>query len=84
MRVEYCPTGEMTGDFFTKPLQGAAFIKFRNRILNVNEDDLKQQQMLNLTDERLSKLSSHHRSVLDTNDKARGTKDRRNEREPQE
>ena len=69
------PTGEMTGGggggggFFTKPLQGAAFLKFWNRILNVNEDDLKQQQMLNLADERLSKLSSHHRSVLDSNDK---------------
>jgi hypothetical protein len=56
MQVEYCPTGEMTGDFFTKPLQGAAFTKFRNRILNVNEDDLKQQHMLNLTDEQLSKV----------------------------
>jgi hypothetical protein len=26
--VEYCPTGEMMGDFFTKPLQGSAFRKF--------------------------------------------------------
>ena len=24
----------MTGDFFTKPLQGCSFVKFRDRILN--------------------------------------------------
>ena len=29
LTVEYCPTGDMTGDFFTKPLQGAQFINFR-------------------------------------------------------
>jgi hypothetical protein len=32
--IEYCPTGEMLGDFFTKPLQGSQFRKFRNAILN--------------------------------------------------
>jgi len=26
--VEYCPTGEMIADFFTKPLQGTPFKKF--------------------------------------------------------
>ena len=30
----------MTGDFFTKPLQGAQFIKFRKEILNLEYDDL--------------------------------------------
>jgi hypothetical protein len=35
--IEYCPTGEMNADFFTKPLQGALFKKFRNRILNIKE-----------------------------------------------
>ena len=25
LSVEYCPTGEMVGDFFTKLLQGASF-----------------------------------------------------------
>jgi len=28
MRVTYCPTEEMIADFFTKPLQGGAFIRF--------------------------------------------------------
>ena len=37
LNVEYCPTGNMTGDFFTKPLQGAKFREFRDRIMNVQE-----------------------------------------------
>ena len=31
--VEYCPTNEMIGDFFTKPLQGEKFRQFRSQIL---------------------------------------------------
>lgn len=33
--IEYCPTTEMVGDFFTKPLQGAPFRKFRAAVLNL-------------------------------------------------
>jgi hypothetical protein len=36
VKIEYCPTNEMVGDFFTKPLQGMQFIKFRDEIMNVN------------------------------------------------
>jgi hypothetical protein len=35
LTVEYCPTGDMWADVFTKPLQGAAFVKFRKLILNL-------------------------------------------------
>ena len=38
VKVEYCPTGEMLGDFFTKPLQGVLFKKFRDHVLNLNGD----------------------------------------------
>ena len=31
--VEYCPTGDMIGDFMTKPLQGAKFQKFQDAIM---------------------------------------------------
>jgi hypothetical protein len=34
--VEYCPTGDMISDFFTKPLQGALFKKLRNLIMNID------------------------------------------------
>ena len=32
VNVEYCNTRDMVGDFFTKPLQGAQFLKFRKLI----------------------------------------------------
>ena len=34
MMVKYCPTEEMLGDNFMKPLQGALFHKFQNQIIN--------------------------------------------------
>ena len=43
MTVEHCPTEEMIGDFFTKPLQGAAFKKFRDAILNNSNGSTLQE-----------------------------------------
>jgi hypothetical protein len=40
LNVEYCPTLDMIGDYFTKPLQGSLFRKFRNTILGINEADI--------------------------------------------
>ena len=40
IRVQYCPTEEMIADYFTKPLQGSLFKKFRNMILGIMEDDI--------------------------------------------
>jgi hypothetical protein len=37
LRVEYCPTDDMWGDFFTKPLQGSKFRRQRAIILNIDE-----------------------------------------------
>ena len=36
IQVEWCPTKLMVADFMTKPLQGAAFKDFCNRITGVN------------------------------------------------
>ena len=33
LSIEYCPTKEMWGDFFTKPLTGELFRKFRKLIM---------------------------------------------------
>ncbi len=33
--IQYCPTEEMVADYFTKPLQGAKFRKFRKLIMNI-------------------------------------------------
>ena len=38
--IEYCPTGEMIADYFTKPLQGTHFRGFRNTIMGIDEVDI--------------------------------------------
>jgi hypothetical protein len=51
VKIQYCPTEEMLADFFTKPLQGSIFRRFRNFILNIQGD-------------LASPTSQDHRSVL--------------------
>ena len=38
MVIEHCTTKKMLGGHFTKPLQGALFIKFRSEIMNIPND----------------------------------------------
>ena len=38
--VEFCPTLDMVGDYFTKELYGPQFRQFRNIILGIHEDDI--------------------------------------------
>ena len=38
VRVSFCPTHNMIGNFFTKPLQGTQFIHMRSKILNLPSD----------------------------------------------
>ena len=35
LTVEWCPTGDMIGDYMTKPNQGSLFTKFRDQIMGV-------------------------------------------------
>ena len=35
--IQYCPTKKMVADYFTRPLQGALFYKFRDQIMGVVE-----------------------------------------------
>jgi hypothetical protein len=42
IKVKYCPTEEMIADFYTKPLQGALFYKFRNAVLGINPDNFEE------------------------------------------
>lgn len=37
--IEYCPTEEMIADYFTKPLQGAQFRRFRNAIMGITDSE---------------------------------------------
>ena len=38
--VEFCPTLDKIGDYFTKVLQGSQFRQFRNILLGIHEDDI--------------------------------------------
>ena len=42
MEIVYCPTEEMLGDFFTKPLQGKKFLKFRKLIMGCRDDAIQE------------------------------------------
>ena len=37
--IEYCPTDDMIGNFFTKPVGGAKFRRFRSIIMNTSHDE---------------------------------------------
>jgi len=50
VKVAFCPTTNMLGDFFMKPLQGSTFKRMWSIILNIPDTD---------------KSSSEHRSALD-------------------
>jgi hypothetical protein len=39
LTIRHCPTLQMLGDFFTKPLQGVLFRKFRNVLLGYTHSD---------------------------------------------
>ena len=56
--IVYCPTKQMIADFFTKPLQGAAFTEFRDFIMNavsdVGTDNIQNHRsVLNNDDEQI-------------------------------
>ena len=38
--VEFCPTFDMIGDYFTKALKGSQFRRFHNIILGIHEDNI--------------------------------------------
>ena len=58
VKVEYCPTGDMVADYFTKPLQGTLFKKFRDFIMNFDSSP-------NLETAKLSNTMTNRRSVLE-------------------
>ena len=52
LEVRYCPTKEIIGDFFTKPLQGVTFQKFWGQIMRISDVPAVPEQQ-------------DHRSVLE-------------------
>jgi len=53
IEVIYCPTGDMHADLLTKPLQGSVFKRFRDKIMNIQENASVQPA-----------VTMMHRSVL--------------------
>ena len=56
MNIEYCPTGMMLADYFTKPLQGSLFNKFRDVIMgfahiSLRHEDARIKERENITNE---------------------------------
>ena len=42
IKLIYCPTGKMIADFSTKPLQGAIFVEFRNKMQGIESEDFEK------------------------------------------
>jgi hypothetical protein len=59
--VVWCPTGDMSGDFTTKPLQGALFRKFRDQIMGVTRRETQDQGRPTAMSAKLRK-SMHRRA----------------------
>jgi hypothetical protein len=59
MSIEYCPTGDMIADYFTKPLQGSAFRKLLKKILNISDDviDSTPQECVGEHNEKQSRMT---------------------------
>ncbi len=61
--VEYCPTGDMIADFFTKPLQGTPFRRFRDMIMNVEMNSTTEP----MANPRSVLKMEHHHGLANTN-----------------
>ena len=47
IEIQHTSTHEMIADYFTKPLQGAKFLKFRNIIMNEGKEDINGPIVIN-------------------------------------
>jgi hypothetical protein len=65
--MNWCPTGDMIGDFMTKPLQGALFKTFRDQIMGVipAKDPGPGKFVKSLASTNGRKAKRDHRSVLE-------------------
>ena len=69
--IEHCPTKEMIGDYFTKPLAGSLFKKFRNIILGINDADMPKYRTIYhkaMADRKAKELAILNRRKLAANE----------------
>ena len=55
MSVEFCPTKLMLADFFTKPLQGSLFKKFRRVVMGYDSLSVLKNEYAARLKERVEK-----------------------------
>jgi hypothetical protein len=71
--LEYCPTEEMIGDFYTKPLQGALFRKMRSFIMghsdSLNEERVENNTISDKNKTRLTRSNLDHDSEVNESHK---------------
>ena len=64
VKIEYCPTEEMLADFYTKPLQGSLFRKFRDVIMGYKHiSSLKSKPIDNKLKERVGNMTFLEKNV---------------------
>ena len=72
IKLQFCPTDEMIADFFTKPLSGAKFRRFRNIIMNVSHDEYGPVEYDELTAIHYAKMNKR----VDANDNVNASANR--------
>jgi len=72
IKLQFCPTDEMIADFFTKPLSGAKFRRFRNIIMNVSHDEYGPVEYDELTAAHYAKMNKR----VDANDNVNASANR--------
>ena len=65
LTIKWCPTGDMIGDFMTKPNQGSLFTKFRNQIMGVTPAKSPRPGIVKDDKSLVKQGKLNHRSVLD-------------------
>jgi len=76
IKLEYCPTDEMIGDFFTKPLRGAKFRRFRNIIMNIDHDEygsVNVDKLMIIHQAKIQKKMEAENVICDNNDESEPT-----------
>ena len=65
MDIEYCPTGMMLGDFFTKSLQGSLFRKMQDVVMGLQPiTTLKTEEELNEEKSSIKDVSEESSKTL--------------------
>ena len=85
--IDYCPTDEMIGDFFTKPVGGAKFRRFCNIIMNISHNKYGPVDMDELMTIHNEKMLKRFNPVLEgssTDSYKKGEHNINNEQDPAE